>query len=563
MHLVFIIFFGSLISCDKQGSKAVNLRSAFSVPTSAKSGGDQHNQPGNKSSLPLTDEEAQTYFKVYCASCHGKGDQNTPKGSFTSFWAFDAETYNLEAVRLDPDGAKVYQTIVHRLTSSKEGPAAMPPPTDPFDQQKTEQLFLWYKLKAPNILKDVHLLYPDGVKVGADDVKIDLSFKCSSPASFREYLRRVTNDAFSREPTLAELSLAGPDPDVKVEQKHRDLIKARLAGEWKAEFLEKGLKKFAYKVGGSSAINFSPELNEDLKDEFYQLLKQGYETTKYRDLLLGPSLMVSAKTAGEYGCSAPSSGWQLCRMTAPRQGYFTSLSFLASKPSSFLTENNNYGRMAMAHFMIHGQSLEAATNGPMGETVNPIPSCFKSSDRRGLANADGSIAPRGTISVPESGNICQTCHLNRNLGSASIVFRNFNKKGQLYNPFNLSLDPDFEEAIKDPWVVKDAEGSKPVTLEFLQSLLLGSNEAACVNHGKNQKTVTTVNELMAEIIGDGSVLSKGLARHMARSLSNLSTISLETLESTRTAFEASDGKLESVFQSYFGTETYSCMKEVK
>jgi hypothetical protein len=84
-----------------------------------------------------------------------------------------------------------------------------------------------------------------------------------------------------------------------------------------------------------------------------------------------------------------------------------------------------------------------------------------------------------------------------------------------------------------------------------------------VTTGKNQKIVSSVNDLMAEIVGDGSILSKGLARHMARSLSNLSTISLDTLESTRTAFEASGGKLEMVFQSYFGTETYSCMKEVK
>jgi hypothetical protein len=566
MYFVLTILLGFLLSCDKQGSKAVNLRTAFSSPTLAggKSGGDNQNSAEDKgSAIPLTDEEAQSYFKAYCASCHGKGDQNTPKGSFTSFWSFDPNTYDLEAVRLDPDGAKVYQSIVHRITSSKETPAAMPPPEEPYDQIKTERLFSWYKSKAPNILKDVHLLYPDGAKVGANDVKIDLTFKCSSPATFREYLRRVTNDAFSREPTLAELSLAGPDPDIKVEQKHRDLVKARLASEWKAEFVEKGLKKFAYKVAGSNAINYSPELNEDLKDEFYQLLKYGYDTTKYRDLLLGPSSMVSAKTASEYGCTPPSTGWQLCKMTTPRQGYFTSLSFLASKPSSFLIENNNYGRMAMAHFMIHGQSLEAATNGPVGEVVNPIPSCFKSADRRGLANVDGSVAPRGTISVPESGNICQTCHLDRNLASASILFRNFNTKGQLFNPFNLSLDPDYEAATKEPWVVQEAGGSKPVTLEFLQSLILGTNEIACVTTGKNQKIVSSVNDLMAEIVGDGSILSKGLARHMARSLSNLSTISLDTLESTRTAFEASGGKLEMVFQSYFGTETYSCMKEVK
>lgn len=556
LSIFFLIF---LAACDRQGSKVVNLRTTSAITMDGKKSLPATDEP----IMPLTDEEMMVYFTSNCASCHSKGDEKTPKGIYASFWAFEPKSYGLEAAKLDPDAAKVYQTLVNRMTSATSGPSPMPPPTAQFDPKQSERLFAWYKAKAPNILRDVHLLYPDGAKINANDVKVDLTFKCKTPATFREYIRRVTNDAFSREPTLGEIALAGSDPDITVEQKHRNLIRDLLATDWKAEFIEKGLKKFAYKVSGANQVNYSPELDEDLKDEFYQLLKNGYENVKYKDMLFGPTLMVSPKTASLYGCLSPTSGWQSCRLSTPRLGYFTSVSFLSSKPSSFLIENNNYGRMAIAHYMIHGQTLEAATNGPVGEVVNPIPSCLKSEDRRGRVNSDGTIAPRGTLSIPESGNICQSCHINRNLASASIVFRPFNSKGQLYNAFNITEDPNYTAAIKEPWVVLNGGVSKPVTFDLLQSFILGNNEKACVIRGNVQKPVETVNELMTEIIGDGSVLSKGLAIHMARSLSNLSTISLETLESTKMAFELSEGKLEKVFQSYFATETYSCMKEVK
>ncbi len=567
MHRLSILFMMFFAACDQQASKVANLRTSSAINMDEKksnpSAEKKSSSATEESVIPLTDEEMMVYFNANCASCHSKGDEKTPKGEYASFWAFEPKSYGLEATKLDPDAAKVYQTIVNRMTSATSGPSPMPPPASQFDSKQTERLFAWYKSKAPSILRDVHLLYPDGAKINANDVKVDLTFKCKTPATFREYIRRVTNDAFSREPTLGEMTLAGPDPDIKVEPKHRDIIRDRIATEWKPEFIDKGLKKFAYKVSGANQVNFSAELDEDFRDEFYQLLKNGYDNAKYKDMLLGPTLMVSAKTAPQYGCPSPTAGWQSCRLSAPRQGYFTSVSFLSSKPSTFMVENNNYGRMAIAHFMIHGQTLQAATNGPVGDVVNPIPSCFKSADRRGLLNSDGTVAPRGTLSVPESGNICQSCHLNRNLASASILFRPFNSKGQLYNAFNIEEDANFKTAIKEPWVVLDGGVSKPVSLELLQSLILGNNEKACVVNGKIQKTVATVNELMTEIIGDGSLLSKGLALHMARSLSNLSTISLETLESTKMAFEQSEGKLEKVFQSYFATETYSCMKEAK
>jgi len=563
--LILMLF---LAACDRPGASVIKTRAKTASPPI-----EEKNTPA-LAIAPLTDDEMMAYFQSSCASCHGKGDEKTPKGQFTSFWGFDPKSYDVEAAKLDPDAALVYQTIVNRMKSSKNGPSAMPPPDVSFDPKETERLFAWYKTKAPTIIKDVHVLFPEGAKIDANDVKIDLTFKCKSPATFRDYIRRVTNDAFSREPSPTELSLAGPDPDIKVEQKHRNLIKDRLADEWKSEFMEKGLKKFAYKVSGANQMNFTDTNTdefyqllkngtEDLKDEFYQLLKNGYNDLKYKDMLLGPSLMVSAKTAPMYGCSTPNAGWKSCALSPPRKGYFTSVSFLASKPSSFLIENNNYGRMAVAHFMIHGQTLQAATNGPVGEAVHPIPSCLKSLDRRGIKNSDGSIAPRGAISIPESGNICQSCHLSRNLASGSILFRPFNPFGKIYNVFSFKDDSNYNAAIKDPWVIPEGDVSKPVDSELLEALLLGNNERACVISGTVQKPAASVNELMTEIIGDGSILAKGLAIHMARSLSNLSVISLETLESTKVAFEMSEGKLEKAFQSYFATETYSCKKEVE
>jgi hypothetical protein len=509
---------------------------------------------------PLADDEVKSYFTENCASCHAKGDKNFADGKFASFWSFNPSNYDGEAVKIDLDAPKVYQTIINRFKSSANSPAAMPPLGENFNSQITERLFVWYKKNAPTILTDVAHLFPNNAKYDNGDVKVDLSFKCSNPATFRQYVRRVTNDAFSREPTPSELGLAGPNPDLPTTKQNREMITNRLANEWRAEFIEKGLKKFAYKVSGAADISYDPVIDSSLREEFYQILKYNYDSMSFKDILLSSNVMVNKDTAELYGCPIPVKDWELCQMKAPRNGYFSTIGFLASKPSSFLIGNNNYGRMALAHFIIHGETLSPATNGPAGETVKPINSCLTSIDRRGTINNDGSIAPKGSMAIPESGNICQSCHISRNLATASILFRPFNGRGDLYNIFTIKNDPGFKAATEAPWVLPDGAGTKPITEEFLQKILSGDNEKSCIISPNSTKVVSSLNELMAALIGDGQVLSKGLTRHMARSLSNLPSISIESLETTRVAYDAGNGKLEPLFKSYFGTETYSCEK---
>ena len=509
---------------------------------------------------PLADDEVKIYFVENCAGCHAKGDKNFADGKFASFWSFNPSNYDGEAVKIDLDAPRVYQTIINRFKSSANSPAAMPPLGENFNSQITERLFVWYKKNAPTILTDVAHLFPNNAKYDNGDVKVDLSFKCSNPATFRQYVRRVTNDAFSREPTPSELSLGGPNPDLPTTKQNREMITNRLANEWRAEFIEKGLKKFAYKVSGAADISYDSAIDSSLREEFYQILKYNYDSMSFKDILLSSNVMVNKDTAELYGCPVPAKDWELCQMKAPRNGYFSTIGFLASKPSSFLIGNNNYGRMALAHFIIHGETLSPATNGPAGETVKPINSCLTSIDRRGTINNDGSIAPKGSMAIPESGNICQSCHISRNLATASILFRPFNGRGDLYNIFTIKNDPGFKAATEAPWVLPDGTGTKPVTEEFLQKILSGDNEKSCIISANSTKVVASLNELMAALIGDGQVLSKGLTRHMARSLSNLPSISIESLETTRVAYDAGNGRLEPLFKSYFGTETYSCEK---
>ena len=92
----------------------------------------------------------------------------------------------------------------------------------------------------------------------------------------------------------------------------RKKIAAKLLSDpaWKAEFIEKGLKKFADKLSGAAQIEpMLPQLTAaqaaDLKLELYQILKQNFETKTYKDILLSNKVMVSPNTASLYGCQAP------------------------------------------------------------------------------------------------------------------------------------------------------------------------------------------------------------------------------------------------------------------
>ncbi|MCA3086808.1 MAG: hypothetical protein ING65_10955 [Rhodocyclaceae bacterium] len=252
-------------------------------------------------------------------------------------------------------------------------------------------------------------------------------------------------------------------------------------------------------------------------------------------------------------------------MQAPRGSFFTTVGYLASKPSNFLETNNNYGRAALMSFVVSGEVLSAATDGPKGESqTKPLPTCLKTRDIRGTLSGQN-FAPHGSAAVPLFGNVCQSCHISRHMASGSLLFRPFKSSGMLFSADQLvETDPLVVEATKPGQVVKDAvsDASVPVTLDFLKSLLVqdGSEQACLIGNapGAAPEVVTSVKGLAERLALNDRDLAKGLARHFPRALSNLSSTTLEIQNRMIETYEKKGGKIVPLVEAYFGSETYAC-----
>lgn len=518
---------------------------------------------------PLTDDEALAFLKAQCVSCHDAKD-----GSVKSFWALDPDSLAKGELIASAPAPTVYQTLVMRSKEIVGGkPAAMPPKKLREELQlKLLRLLAWFEKEAPAAVATARARYGKGKEDAGGSVGVILNYKCEEPATFREYIRRVTNDAFSREPKADELALGEKGPDQPTTLGDRRKIAAKLLADdaWKAEFLDKGLRKFGAKLSGAADIAASePSLTQvqadDLKEEFYQILKNGFETKTFKDVLLSTKVMVSANTAALYGCTPPPQGqWVECDMQPPRASYFTTLSYLSSKPSSFLVENNNYGRAALLFFMIRGDVFKAANDQPGGggAGVRATPDCLESKDYRGRRGT-AAVSPFGSLGVPKFANLCQSCHIQRQMAAGSILFRPYDKVGNIFGAARpITADPDFGAATAAD-MVNSADGREEfVDQAFLENLLTGTSERACIpgEEGKPDKMLTSVSDLATYIIGDGVELAGGLARHLPRAMSNLGNTSEEIIISINKAWAEGGGKLGPVFEAYFSSETYACSK---
>lgn len=524
---------------------------------------------------PLQDAEAVKFFVDQCGDCH-----DSKIGSVKSFWPLDKETFGKELLVTDSMAPTVYMTLVMKAKDIIGGkPEAMPlREIDATERESLLRLVKWMEVELPAAASEGKIRFGDGTGGG---VGVVLNFKCGEPASFRGYVRRFANDAFGREPTAAELALAGHDPDEKATPADRKLVAKRLFEDpaWNAEFIDKGLRKFAAKVSGANDLKAMPGLTEaqvqDLREEFYQLLKANWDAKSFREILLMNKVMVTANTAPLYeGCAAPATGWAACNLAPPRGSYFSTIGYLASKPSSFLRENNNYGRAALMHFVVRGDVFRAAFDQDGGaEEVRELPSCLKSKDFRG--NKTGTqVAWRGASAIPSSANLCQSCHIERQMAAGSILFRPFNPAGLIYKavvPANadagfvqVNLDPEFVAAT-GPEIVNQIGLTGPeevVDEAFLMNLLESSDEKACVPSRRDAPDLDLkgVDDLAKYLIGDGRVLAGGLARHLPRAMSNLAMTSEEIIVKVNQAFADGEGKLAPVFKAYFESETYGCKK---
>lgn len=525
-------------------------------------------EPKKPQIQPLSDEEAMIFLKDKCISCHDAKD-----GSVRSFWALDRDSFSKDEFIASPSAPAVYFTLLMRSKNIVGGkPAAMPPDRlGDDDQAKLMRLLVWFEREASAAVSLARARYGGSQQDDGNGVGVLIDYKCETPATFREYIRRVTNDVFSREPTAVELALGANGPDKPTTREDRQKIASMLLTDsaWKAEFIDKGLKKFADKLSGAAQIEKSePDLTQaqadDLKLEFYQILRQNFLVKSYKDILLSNKVMVSANTASLYGCMLPPAGtWTECEMTSPRSSYFTTFSYLRSKPSSYLVENNNYGRAALMYFVLRGDVFQAALDQKGGsESVRAIPTCLQSVDYRGRLGTE-TVAPFGALGVPQSANLCQSCHIQRQMAAGSILFRPFNKVGNMYGVSHpINRDPDFASAVGGDMVNSLPGRAEFVDELFLQNLLTSSSEKACVpgEQGKPDTMLNNVADLAMYIIGDGFELAGGLARHLPRAFSNLANTSEEVIILTNKAWADGGGKLGPVFQAYFASETYACSK---
>jgi hypothetical protein len=511
------------------------------------------------------------FLRGTCAGCHEKG------ANYQSFWSFEKAKLTPETFQVDPMSYRVYQAIKLKSLGAREGPPAPMPPGEPNEKhaQDAKRFLLWAKGAVPDVVLEAHANYPDAE--GSGNLKVIFDFKCEKPVSFRQYIRRVTNDAFDREPFAQELEMAGRSPDVPTTKELRERVAAKFREDprWAIAFKSTTLRKFTDKIASVEdivpAAGVTADIVADLRDEFYELVKAKVDSSSWKDILLSDEVMVTSRTAEFYGASCldatpPPGVWASCRMDAPRGSFFTTMGYLLSKRSSFLEINNNYGRAATMNLVLTGELLSAATDGPRGDTsVRPLPTCLKTKDFRGKLSGDN-VAPYGSAKVPAFGNVCQSCHISRHMAAGSILFRPFTAGGKLFvsEMIDASL-PEVAEAIAQGHVnaPKDAEPVQ-VDVEFLQSLLSDDGSEAACAPGKSAseaaEPLRSVKALAQKIASSDRAVAKGLARHVPRALSNLSSTTLEIQDRVVGAYEKNDGKLGPVFEAYFSSETYACEK---
>lgn len=583
---------------------------------------------------PFSDAEAFNYLTTTCGGCHG------PDGSYKSNWALPGKD-KLTLLSLEGVAGitRAYQSIVNKFDGNEgASPSAMPLGVDfsanPQAKAQAARMLKWFNDRLVGVVKDAESLYPKDEKSGSSavtssDVKVSLNYQCKKLRTGPSYLTKLTSAVFSRNPTDAELALLRVDElETPLTRERRFELASRIKTDEKsaAEFEEKGLKNFARKVADAAKITpasidggNTTAIQDDLKDEFYQLLKKYYKEKSYREILLLDKVMVTSRTAGLYaGCTAPPApmgtaapAWQECSLSPERANFFGTVAFLRSKPTSFLENNNNYGRAGAMFVVASGEALLPQTSGPVGDSVKGLPECLVNStkDARGRVNARATAGadeplsgPFGSLTVPGFGNVCQGCHVRRGLAAGSKMFRGFGKFGELIsaktiedacgtptaaNPcpgaMNNPYKDDVIDAIKTDKAnyengqkrfAVDAKSQKarggeldktqPVSVEFLKELLAETKDGigSCIPiDSKNVKPVATLKDMAEFVVGSPGNVARGLARMIPKAIAGTQLTNQEVIMEVNKASAASRGLLADMIVAYLSTETFACQEE--
>ena len=579
LALVALMFIGSACS-------GVGIDKGAKSKDAGKSDGDVEFETEDEASA-LTDEQAVDFLVTNCIGCHGKG------ADLHSTWPMpDKENLNVETLQSMTTAASAYQGMLNKFVNagSDQRPSAMPPGAlGGESRRKLKGMLYWFKLNLPAVVKEAEDTYGQTDRFRST-LSVTLNYQCESRTSSRNYLYKLFNQALGRLPTPAEESDLVPKKEANTpitDELKSSLSAAVTTGKFKDEFLNYGLKIFAKRVGGAGAIKpaeafgLSVLAAEDLKEEFYQLLRKYIAEKSYRDILLMNKVMVTGNTAPLYNeanaaCVAAAEDWNECDLSEMRANFFGTIGFLNSTPSSFLASNNNYARGGEIHAILRGERLMAQTDGPAGDKPGPIPDCAPTQDRRVVLNDPAKeaagMAPRGAMAIPTEGAVCQGCHLNKYLNVASYVFRPFDERGLSLKAAKISLAPTNPYAAMVAAAVTpdiknladlESKTTVPITVEFLQGLLAENEQSQeqCIADRTATKVLTQVKnigDLTGYMIGKGEVLIHGLSRYIPSAISNLPLTNQEIITSVSRGFSKGDGKLLPVFKAYFESETFSC-----
>jgi hypothetical protein len=509
------------------------------------------------------DAQALAWLGRECSSCHGVDATTGKQAQYYSAWPMPQEGLTRSFLEVSELTAVAYQTIRNAALEPRgTAPSPMPPQQASAERRDELRAMLeWFQRSIPFAVIDADARY--GNDSPATEATL-VQFSCKQPLTLRTFLGRFTFGAFDRAPTTSELgAFSAEELSAPVTPAQREAIVARLDREWREEFLQIGLKKLATAIGGAPGIKPANEVGTDvvadLKDELYQSFLARYDTAEYADYFNSNTVMVSPNTAPLYGCEVDT-GWKECALTAPRGGFFTTLGFLNSKPSSFMIENNNYGRVAALYFTLYGEQLLAATGGPTGDGIPELPSCLEATDTRRFNGA-----PRGSAAVPESGKVCQSCHVSRHMAAGSILFRPFSITGQVYSAdtFGTNDGPDkavFDGATLPTWTFGPVDAPTQVDGAFLTSLLTATPQS-CIATGRPANpyvAVTSIADLADQLMTNMSSFSRGVMRHAQRAFSNLTPITLEMGLASLKAFDEGRRRLPDLVKVYFGSDSFAC-----
>jgi mono/diheme cytochrome c family protein len=530
---------------------------------------------------PLSLAEA----KSWCVGCH------SPGGSAANVWSkangSEQDWRSFAATAKDSVQAK-------RMPTSK---------LKPVERDEWLRMLAFFQRRMPTVVMEARGKY-HGNKLELG-VPVDVNYQCKTVRTGREFINELTLNALNRPPTAAELALV-PNDSAQVTRETRRLLVERLGNQWREEFISNGIKKFAEKVSSAeksrtSALLGDQNLKNDIAGEFYQQIRATIRATKsYKDALTSDKVFATKRTGPFYGptCAAATASladgqYIECNLKAdnsPRSSFFTTLGFLFPKSSSVFQENNNYGRVAAMNEVIRGEPLKANTAGEKGETINPLPTCLQSKDWRVMIQGD-TLAPRGTMTVPASGNFCQGCHIRRNLAAGSIVFRPFGpvreylkfediltlrsvanvdpgslkeNENVLLTLYNDAIDPSKWADLPPGTDASRREIIGPNYFSALLNVGKGTDqEVGCVVDPITRQTVTvsTVSELLNHMIADELALPRGLARIVPRALSNRNSTNPEVIEAITDSWKSNGGQIVQLMQAYFMTDTFACKSE--